>query len=159
MVANLVLIASAIAALVYLLQTYLRRYSLLTLLAVLSVFPLYWALGRLIFVFGGFRSGEWYIIAVYLSPIPAAIAAKCSFYARIKEWARVRLNWMFRDCPFDDYDNADDAISAASRLDTRGDWDESIDLYRRASQRWPEHSEYIQSSIDRVIEKQSLART
>ncbi len=59
----------------------------------------------------------------------------------------------------EDYDNPDDAMAAASKLEMRGDWTASIDLYRHAAQRWPEHREYIEQCIDRVSEKQSLSQT
>lgn len=57
------------------------------------------------------------------------------------------------------YDNPDDAIAAASRLDLQGDWSASIELYRHAAERWPEYRQYVQHCIDRVTEKQSLAQT
>ena len=58
----------------------------------------------------------------------------------------------------EDHDNPDDAMAAASKLDMHGDWTASINLYRHAAQRWPEHREYIQQCIDRVTEKQSMAQ-
>jgi hypothetical protein len=59
----------------------------------------------------------------------------------------------------EDYDNSDDAMAAASKMEMRGDWTASINLYRHAAQRWPEHSEYIQQCIDGVSEKQALIQT
>jgi len=59
----------------------------------------------------------------------------------------------------DEYENADDAIVAASKLEMCGNWNASIDLYRQAAQRWPEHTGYVQRCIARVNEKQSLAQT
>lgn len=58
----------------------------------------------------------------------------------------------------EDYDNPDDAIAAASKLEMRGDWTASINLYRHAVQRWPECGEYVQHCIDRVSEKQSMTQ-
>jgi len=49
-------------------------------------------------------------------------------------------------------------MAAAAELDTLGDWNDSIDLYRQAANRWPEHTEYIQNCIDRIAEKQALAK-
>lgn len=57
------------------------------------------------------------------------------------------------------FDNPDDALAAASKLDSRGDWTASLDLYRHAAERWPEHKEYIQRCIDRVTEKQASTQT
>ena len=55
-----------------------------------------------------------------------------------------------------DYSNADDAMAAASRLDTLGDWDAAIQLYESISDRWPEHSPYTESCVDSIRRKQSL---
>jgi hypothetical protein len=65
--------------------------------------------------------------------------------------------WTRSQQSFDGYANADDAIAAASRLEMRGDWTGSIDLYRRAGERWPEHTTYVQNCIDRITKKQSFA--
>jgi hypothetical protein len=55
------------------------------------------------------------------------------------------------------YDNPDEAIAEAVKLDALGDWDQAIALYRDAAIRWPEHSEYIQNSIGRIEAKRALA--
>lgn len=53
------------------------------------------------------------------------------------------------------YDNADDAIAAASKLDQHGDWDAAIALYRVAADRWPEHAAYIDNCIKDIAKKQT----
>ena len=58
-----------------------------------------------------------------------------------------------------DYDDPDDAMAAASRLETLGDWDAAIALYRSAADRWPEHSDYIQNCIEEIVRKQAAANT
>ena len=52
-----------------------------------------------------------------------------------------------------EFENADDAIAAASKLDTMGDWHASIAAYRAAAERWPEHSTYIDNCIADVQRK------
>jgi hypothetical protein len=157
MAANFTLIVTAIIALVYMLQRFMPQYSMRTIFAVMSAFPVYYGLGRLIVMFAGHQAHRWYFIAVYFSPIAAVIAVRYSAYPRSK-WAsfRSKLKPLSRSC--NDYDRPDDAIAAATRFDRLGDWDAAIDLYRHAAQRWPEHAEYIQHCIDRVAEKQSLAQ-
>ena len=59
----------------------------------------------------------------------------------------------------EDFDDPDDAIAAASRLEAKGDWTAAIDLYRHAAQRWPEQGEYLQHCVDRVTEKVAMAQT
>jgi len=158
MVGNFVLIGIAISALVYFLQKMRYQFSLFFLLALMSAIPFYFALGRLVALLAGHNAVRWYIIAVYFSPIAAAVAVRYSFFPRLK-LPRFRLIWSVRPRSFDYYDNPDDAIADASRLDSCGDWNASIDLYRRAAERWPEHTEYIQQCINSVAAKQSLAQT
>ena len=91
MVGNLVLIVMTISALVYLLQKYRYQYSLLFVLLLMPVIPLYFSLGRLVVFLAGYNAGRWYSIAVYFSPIAVALAAKYSICPRFR-WARFRLN-------------------------------------------------------------------
>lgn len=56
-----------------------------------------------------------------------------------------------------DYDDADDAMAAASRLDSLGDWDAALSLYRSVAERWPEHSTYVTNCIADITQKQSAA--
>lgn len=56
----------------------------------------------------------------------------------------------------DKYNNAEDAIAGASKLDMPGDWSASSALYRDAAERWPEYADYIQRCIDRIAEKQAM---
>jgi hypothetical protein len=158
MVVNSILVVVAISALVYFLQEITYRFSLLFLVGIMAAVPLYFALGRLVVLLAGYNAGRWYAIAVFFSPIPAALAVKYEIFPRLP-WPRVRLKWKRGTRSFADYENADDAIAAASKLEMRGDWTASIDMYRRAAERWPEHSEYIRHCIERVTEKQSLAQT
>lgn len=54
------------------------------------------------------------------------------------------------------YQNAEDALSAASRLDTQGDWDAAIELYQFSAERWPEHQSYIEQCVDQIRKKQAF---
>lgn len=158
MVANFVLVVIAIGTLVYFLQKTVYRFSLLFLLGTMVAVPLYSGLGRLIAMVAGHDAVRWYSIAVYFSPVPAALAVRFAVVPRV-EWRRFRSMWKHWQHSFDEYANAEDAIAAALRLEVRGDWDASIDLYRHAVERWPEHCEYVHRCIDRIAEKQRLAQT
>lgn len=158
MVVNLTLVVTAISSLVYFLQTIRYRYSLLFLLGVMAAVPLYFGLGRLTALLAGHEATQWYSIAVYFSPVPAALAVRFAIFPR-GDWRRFRSRWQHGQETFDRYINADDAIAAASRLEMSGEWNASMDLYRRAADRWPEHATYVQHCIDRVVEKQSLAQS
>ena len=158
MVANLLLIVIAVFALVYLLQRIKYRFSLLFLFVVMSSYPLYFTLERLVVIISGYNAHAWYATAIYFSPIVVALADRYSLYPRFN-WVFFRLKWMVLHRSFDDYDHPDDVIAAARKLDWRGDWTASINLYRRIAERWPEQAEYMQQCIDRVAEKQSLAQT
>ncbi|MHB8956744.1 MAG: hypothetical protein ACYC4U_27600 [Pirellulaceae bacterium] len=158
MVANFILVVIAISSLVYFLQKTRYRYSLLFLFGVMVAVPLYFRLGRLIAMLAGYEAARWYPIAVYFSPIFAALAVRFSIIPRPR-WSLFRSIWKRGQHSFDGYANADDAIAAASRLEMSGDWTASIGLYRRAAERWPEHTAYAQHCIDRITEKQSLVQT
>jgi hypothetical protein len=54
-----------------------------------------------------------------------------------------------------EFDNADDALAAAFRLDMDGDWEAAIALYAKAAEEWPEQSLYARECIKRIEEKQS----
>lgn len=157
MVANVLLVAVAIGTLVYFLQKTMYQYSLLLLLGVMLVMPLYIGLARLIALVAGYDALRLYWIAAYFSPVPAALAVRFSLFPRMG-WRRLRPMREHGRHSYDDYANADDAIAAASNLEMRGDWEASINLYRHAAERWPEHSEYAQRCIDCVKNKQSLAQ-
>ncbi len=95
--------------------------------------------------------------AVYFLPIPAATVVRYSLTSQWK-WPQVRPKWKMAPCSFEDYNNPANAIAAAARLERRGDWSTSVELYRHTAKRWPEQAEYIQHCIDAVTAKQSLAR-
>ena len=158
LVTNLILVVITISSLVYILQKTRFRFSLLFLFAVMTAVPLYFALGRFIAMLAGYDAAGWYQIAIYFSPIPAALAVKFSIFPRVN-WSYFLSIWTHRQQSIDEYANGEDAIAAALRLEMRGDWTGSIDLYRRAGERWPEHTTYVQNCIDRITKKQSFAQT
>jgi hypothetical protein len=51
----------------------------------------------------------------------------------------------------------DGVLSAASRLDSNGEWDAAIMLYRAALVRWPEEASYVERCISAIEKKQSAA--
>ncbi|WP_145389160.1 hypothetical protein [Stieleria neptunia] len=157
-VANGLLVAVAMASLVYFLQQTMYRFSLLSLLGVTVTLPLYFGLGRFVAIIAGYDAWQWYSIAVYFSPVPAALAVRFSLVPRL-DGGRFRSMWKHGQRSFEDYVNADDAIAAASSLEMRGDWNASIALYQHAAERWPEHGKYAQRCIDHITNKQSMAQS
>ena len=72
-------------------------------------------------------------------------------------WLVVRPSQRLAEKQSVDYSNADDALAAASRLDTLGDWDQALALYQTSAQRWPEHQAYIERCVEQINEKRSRA--
>lgn len=56
-----------------------------------------------------------------------------------------------------EYNDPDEAISAAARLNFLGDWDASINFYHSIADRWPEHAEYSGNCIGSITLKQRAA--
>ncbi|TWU59521.1 hypothetical protein V7x_55990 [Crateriforma conspicua] len=54
--------------------------------------------------------------------------------------------------------NVDDAIAAASKLEKVGDWDEAIEAFREAADRWPDHATYIRNCIAEIERKRDATR-
>lgn len=166
LVVNVLLIVLAIAALVYLLQRFMFQFSLLTLFILMSAFPIYLALGKLVGIAAGYELMRWYPVAVYFSPIAAVLVVRYSIHQRLMKTFNYRLiSWRADRASSSDqpslggYDNPHDALAAASSLDRGGDWNAAIELYRHTAERWPEHSEYVQQCVEQIAEKQSLAQT
>jgi hypothetical protein len=67
---------------------------------------------------------------------------------------RPRTRLIDRDPEF--YTNADDAMSAASKLDKLGHWDAAIELYQYAAKSWPENHEFLAACLANIKEKQGL---
>ena len=57
----------------------------------------------------------------------------------------------------EEFENAEDALFAASSLDSLGEWDKAISLYQFTSERWPEHQLYAEKSIEQIRRKQAGA--
>ncbi len=55
-----------------------------------------------------------------------------------------------------DFDNAEDQLAAAAKLESLGDWDASLRLLTDAAVRWPEHEEYIRNMTTEVERKLTL---
>ena len=53
----------------------------------------------------------------------------------------------------DSYGNADDALYAASQLDSEGEWAKAISIYERAALLWPEHGNYCMECISQIKTK------
>jgi hypothetical protein len=74
-------------------------------------------------------------------------------------WLLVRPRTKLVERPNQDYENADDALAAASQLDMLGDWDEAIALYQYVATRWPAHGEYINACVNTIYDKKAAAGT
>jgi hypothetical protein len=59
---------------------------------------------------------------------------------------------------FDQFQNADEAISAAIRLDVLAKWEEAAEIYRLSAERWPEHRPFIERCVEELEKKQSSTR-
>lgn len=53
------------------------------------------------------------------------------------------------------FDDPEDAIAAAARLDLLGDWESSAALYRSVAERWPKHGTYVANCLSEIQKKQS----
>lgn len=69
-------------------------------------------------------------------------------------WLCVRPARKLIDRSTDDFDSPDDALAAATRLDTLGEWDAAIDMFRMAAKRWPDHASYAERCISDIETKQ-----
>jgi hypothetical protein len=71
-------------------------------------------------------------------------------------WLVVRPRTRLADRPLDAYSNADDALTAAAKLDMLGDWDEAINLYGYAAAQWPEHKSYANECVKVIVGKKEV---
>jgi hypothetical protein len=72
-------------------------------------------------------------------------------------WFSVRPTQRLSERTPIDYTDPDDALAAASDLDSLGEWDAAISLYRSVAGRWPEHSKYIDQCVADIAHKQAAA--
>ena len=70
-------------------------------------------------------------------------------------WRFARPRTKLADKLPDEYENAEDELAAASRLDMQGDWDTALTLYQDVSLRWPDHKFYAQECIRRIEAKKN----
>lgn len=54
------------------------------------------------------------------------------------------------------FDNPNDSLAAAARLDKLGDWDAAVELYEVTANRWPEHADYISNCVREIKQKMVL---
>lgn len=58
--------------------------------------------------------------------------------------------------PHDYYEQAEDALAAASSLDQLGEWEYAIGLYESVAQRWPDQREFVVECQQLIKEKMPL---
>lgn len=79
----------------------------------------------------GQGGGLLFLLFFVLGPIAALI------------WLVVRPKEVLVTRSPETYDDPEEALSAASRLDRLGDWDAAYKLYASIAKRWPENEEYV----------------
>ncbi len=93
------------------------------------------------------HSGCWILVLFWLfGPLAALV------------WLVSRPSTTVVERPPKNYTNPDDALAAASRLDSLGEWESAIGVYQNAAERWPEHAGYVESCIDSIRQKQTLSQ-
>lgn len=68
-------------------------------------------------------------------------------------WLIIRPQQTLLESRIDDYSSPDDALAAATRLDSIGEWDAAIDCFTAVAQKWPEHSAYARNCISSIEKK------
>ncbi len=156
MAANLLLILLAIFCVVYLLQRFAVKFSLRTLLIAVTLFALYYSLPRLVGELTGIRAWGWYRPTVYFSPIPTALLVKTLGISELN-WPLILARFKRRQRSFEDFDDPEDTLAAAARLERRGDWSAAMGMYRDIAEKWPDQAAYAERCQAELAEKQSAA--
>lgn len=71
-------------------------------------------------------------------------------------WLAIRPSQQLNRRTPDSFDNPEDALAAASRLTTLGDWDEAITLYETVRNHWPDNTEYVDGCLAEIEERRSF---
>ena len=74
-------------------------------------------------------------------------------------WLIIRPQHTVLEARIDDYISPEDAIAAATRLDSIGEWDAAIDRFTAIAQKWPEHSDYVRNCITSIEKKRGVLNT
>jgi hypothetical protein len=74
-------------------------------------------------------------------------------------WFLIRPRTVLAERPPEEYSSADDALTAAAKLDMLGEWDEAINLYCYAAGQWPEHKSYVNECIKAINAKKEAGVT
>ncbi len=74
-------------------------------------------------------------------------------------WLIVRPQQTLLESHIDDYSSPDDALAAATRLDSIGEWDAAIDCFSAVAQKWPEHSAYALNCISSIEKKRGAVNS
>lgn len=156
LVANLLIVAATVCALIYLLQRFLSQFSLGTLFQVSLTFAALWWAPGLVSRLVGYRVAQWYSDALYFMPLLAAVVVRFEFVPRLRSMLGRRTQ--VSATSLQEFACADDAVGAATALDRKGDWDAAIEIYRLTARRWPAHARYAQNCIKQIADKQSLVQ-
>ena len=157
---NILLIVLAIVALIYCSQKLLPRFTMISVLVVMTLICLYWALIPLVGRFVGSPWMERLSIAFHFSPILGVVAIR--YAEKFGYGPHAFLRWIeaprimkpFRRRELND-DTPDDSLAAAAKFDQQGRWQEAIDLYRTVVQKWPEQTEYVDNCLAAIEEKRA----
>jgi hypothetical protein len=75
----------------------------------------------------------------------------------VPAWFVLRPNRKLIDMPPHEFPSGEDAIAAASMLDSGGDWDAALAIYRTTALRWPEYAEYIDKCEAEIEKRRALS--
>jgi hypothetical protein len=151
---NLFLIAAATAAMVYCSQTLIPKFSLKAIFVITLLVALdFGVLPRVAQLFG-VQVSRFLSDAIYFLPIAGVIAIPTLRKFDV-DWAAAIPTIKSLGSKTVDYEDPDEVLAHASRLNRQGRWDEAIKIYRAAASQWPQQATYIGNCIAEIEEKKS----
>jgi len=155
---NILLIVLATLALIYCLQKLFAKFSILTVMAVMVLFALYFTVvPKLAWMMRGNFAGH-VSDAIYFSPVLAATFIRVTGFSGFETTDAIgKIAKLFRRRE-PNFDSVEDVLSHASQLDSEGQWEEAVKLYRQAVLKWPEQATYVENCIAEIDAKKALGR-
>ena len=154
LVFNVLIALFTTACLVYVLQKTCPRFSIRALFVFVTGFALVFGLTARIASLVGYPWFDVISNCVYFSPILFAFLVRIVGGVNIN-WRQI-FSYRKEQGQPDEFENADEALAMASKLDRVGKWDEALDLYRYARDKWPDSSAYIEACMDEIEKKKGL---
>jgi hypothetical protein len=72
-------------------------------------------------------------------------------------WLAIRPSKTLLNRSPDEFASADDALSAATRLDRVGEWAAALQIYESVAARWPDQRDYANHCIEAIRRKEAAA--